>query len=84
MTLHAKPSRNGNSPDTFKAMGRALHGSVSPVQEQLVAIRAEIMHGRNYQTTDGQDADLLRVNSYLTALLAIEQLGLEIFMAGDE
>lgn len=87
--LNARPHTNGNMPSDFKRMGRELHGVVAPVQDALVSIRAEIMNGRNYQhlpageADQKRDIDLARVNSYLTALIAMQELGIETFKAGE-
>jgi hypothetical protein len=85
--LNAKPNRNGDTPETFKRHGRAVHAAANALTEALATMRSEVMHGRNYQTSSNPEAarhvDMARVDSYLTAALAVSELGIEIYMKGD-
>lgn len=88
--LHARPQSNGNMPRDFYNTGTELMGAARKMQRLLAETRAEIMHGRNYQhvETGGvacpREIDLARISRYMEAVIAIEDLGLEIAKEGVE
>ena len=85
-TLNATPNRNGNTPEDFLKHGRAVAAAARALRDAMVAARSDCLHGRNYQTTDAPDldrtADMVRVDSYLTAALAAENFGHELMHHG--
>ena len=58
---HPAPSfvlnSNGNAPDQVKDLYMDAHGTLMMLRGKLQAIHAEALHGRNYQTTDGNGQD---------------------------
>jgi|OM-RGC.v1.033097251 hypothetical protein len=77
MRLQAKPNLNGNSPQDFEMYSHDLSRAAVALRDKLAAFRAEIMHGRNYLTGGNREADLARINRYIEATYAAEQLGIE-------
>jgi len=57
MTFHATPNLNGNSPQSFIEAASNLSIALTQAEAALAHISAEIMHGRNYQTSSTPDRD---------------------------
>ena len=86
--LNAAPHMNGNTPETFREVGRELHMSALTLQSDLASARAAILHGRNYQhlpaaeADEARDKDIRRIDSYITAAIAAQQFAIEAFKKG--
>jgi hypothetical protein len=50
MAVHARPCLNGNSPRDFLHAAHRLREAATGVEEALGNVRANVFHGRNYQT----------------------------------
>lgn len=90
VTTNARPNRNGDTPETFAKHGRKISNLARSLRTALADARADCLHGRNYQTVGSdpaalmspRDADLARVDAYLTAALAAESFGTELETIG--
>lgn len=56
MTLNARPHRNGNQRSDFLDAYKALTAALDALHEASGLIRANVIHGRNYQHLDGSEA----------------------------
>jgi hypothetical protein len=56
MTLNARPHSNGNQRSDFVDAYKALTAALDAVNEAHSLIRANVIHGRNYQHLAGSDA----------------------------
>ena len=55
--MDARPNLNGNTPQDFAAAYMALSDAVSAIDEAQRKVAGNVLHGRNYLTTDaGEDA----------------------------
>lgn len=47
---------NGNTPDDIRKHLIAVGDAAQALEKAIVALRAEVFHGRNYQTLEGGEA----------------------------
>lgn len=61
MIIHSTPNRNGNPPEHYKNHALQILKAATALQQALVSAKADICHGRNYQTVgklEGHDMDI--------------------------
>jgi len=56
MQINARPNLNGNTSDDFRESARQLIVATTAARKALYAARADVFHGRNYQTVANPDA----------------------------
>jgi hypothetical protein len=80
--LHARPNLNGNAPSDFSDTGYNLFSAAQKMRAALIEVR-ELLHLRNYQTTDPdlRVFDVARLESYILATYAMENLGKDLYEA---
>jgi len=59
--MQARPNLNGNTPEDFTAAYMALSDAVSTIDEAQRKIAGNVLHGRNYASTDACIADRRRI-----------------------
>ncbi len=89
---NCRPSMNGNPPEHFRKAGRSIHSAAGKLIESVDAAlsASEVFNGRNYQhlpTEEGnkaRDADLNLIKDAYVAIGKLRDLGLEIYLIGEE
>jgi len=87
--INARPNLNGNTPADFHGAASRLMNAIELVNQALFVVRADIMHGRNYQREQQmigsamREEDFIRLGEAFIALGGLQQLAIDINLAGE-
>jgi hypothetical protein len=57
MIIHARPNRNGNTPEHFMEAARRCLDASRAIENAISCLTQNVVHGRNYQTVANPAAE---------------------------
>lgn len=74
MTIKARPNMNGNTAAHFVNAYRQFSKANRALMDAIVTVRTDVVHGRNYQSGQGPDAQKQDLELLRRVELAKQQL----------
>lgn len=85
--IHAKPNLNGDTAETFTNKAIKINTLVGQLEEELLSLKADVFHARNYQTHEDavakRNADIAELQAVMDNVNSVYELSLAIYLKSD-